>query len=121
MNIFISNLNYRVTEEELRELVSQYGEVVSIKIIIDRDTNRSKGFGFIQMIDKAAGEAVISALDGFSFAEKTLRVAEAPPKEGGSSSVGSFGGGKLNSGSRIRPDLKDLKSRIRPDLKGSDE
>ena len=99
MNIFISNLNYRVTEEELRELVSQYGEVVSIKIIFDRDTNRSKGFGFIQMIDKADGEAVISALDGFSFAEKTLRVAEAPPKEappkeGGSSSVGSFGGGK---------------------------
>ena len=115
MNIFISNLNYRVTEEELRELVSQHGTVVSIQIIMDRDTGRSKGFGFIQMIDKADGEAVISALDGFSFAEKFLRVAEAPPKEGGSSSGGSFGGsssggsfggGKLNSGSRIRPDLK---------------
>jgi RNA recognition motif-containing protein len=99
MNIFISNLNYRVTEEELHELVSQHAEVVSIKIIIDRDTNRSKGFGFIQMIDKAAGEAVISALDGFTFAEKPLRVAEARPKEEGSSSKGSFGGGNRGGGS----------------------
>ena len=104
--VFISNLNYRVTEEELHELVSQHGTVVSIQIIMDRDTGRSKGFGFIHMIDKADGEAVISALDGFSFAEKTLRVEEAPPKQGGSSSVGSFGGGKLNSGSRIRPDTR---------------
>ena len=49
--------------------------------MFDRGTNRSKGFGFIQMIDKAAGEAVISALNGFTFAEKPLRVEEAPPKK----------------------------------------
>lgn len=99
MNIFISNLNYRITEEELHELVSQHAEVVSIKIIIDRDTNRSKGFGYVQMIDKTAGEAVISALNGFHYAEKTLRVEEARTKEEDSSSKGSFGGGKQGGGS----------------------
>ena len=63
MNIFVAKLNYRTTKEELQSVFEQFGEVSSAKIIMDRDTGRSKGYGFIEMSDDDAANAAISALN----------------------------------------------------------
>lgn len=81
MNIYVGNLNYRSSEEDLRTLFSQYGEVVSAKIIKDRETGRSKGFGFIEMTNDDEGEAAIKGLDQFEHQGRNLRVNEARRRE----------------------------------------
>ena len=81
MNIFVSNINYRTQEESLFQLFAEYGEVTSARIITDRETGRSRGFGFVEMANDAEGQAAIEALDGKEFEEKQLRVAVARPKE----------------------------------------
>lgn len=63
MNIFVAKLNYRTTKEELESAFAQYGEVTSAKVIMDRETGRSKGYGFVEMPDAEAGNAAISALN----------------------------------------------------------
>ena len=63
MNIFIAGLNYNMSEAELGELFAEYGEVVSVKIIMDRETGRSKGYGFVEMADDEAGDKAIAALN----------------------------------------------------------
>jgi cold-inducible RNA-binding protein len=77
MNIYAGNLSYDVTEEELREAFAAHGEVASAKIITDRDTGRSKGFGFVEMPDREQAEAAIAALDGQELHGRALRVNEA--------------------------------------------
>lgn len=77
MNIYAGNLSYDLTDEELREAFAAHGEVASAKIIIDRDSGRSKGFGFVEMPDRAQGEAAIAALDGQELRGRALRVNEA--------------------------------------------
>jgi RNA recognition motif-containing protein len=81
MNIYVGNLSYRVDDRELSELFSKFGSVKSAKIINDRETGRSKGFGFIEMETSIAGNEAIEALNGNESEGRTLRVNEAKPRE----------------------------------------
>ena len=81
MNIYVGNLSYRMNDKELEEVFSKFGEVKSAKVIMDRETGKSKGFGFIEMEDSAAGTKAIEALNGNENEGRTLRVNEAKPRE----------------------------------------
>lgn len=76
-NIYVGNLNYDAGDQELEELFAQYGDVNSARIISDRYTNQSKGFGFVEMADTDAADAAISALNGTQWMGRELRVNEA--------------------------------------------
>jgi RNA recognition motif-containing protein len=79
--LYVGNLSYSSTEPVLEDLFGQYGQVVSAKIVIDRETKRSRGFGFVEMEEDDAAEAAISALDGYEFEGRRLRVNEAMERE----------------------------------------
>ena len=81
MQIYVGNISYSTTEESLKNLFSQYGEVESVKIITDRETGRAKGFGFITMNDDAAAQNAIDELNEKEFDGRTLRINEARPRE----------------------------------------
>ncbi|MDR2789886.1 MAG: RNA-binding protein [Campylobacteraceae bacterium] len=81
MNIYVGNLSYKMTEEELEAVFGQYGTVLSAKIVVDRETNRSKGFAFVEMEDNAAANQAISELNNKEFGGRNLRVNEARPRE----------------------------------------
>ena len=78
--LFVGNLPYTTTNEELGEFFAQYGEVISAAVIMDRATGRSKGFGFVEMADDAAADAAIAQADGAEFEGRKLTVSEARPK-----------------------------------------
>ncbi|MFO1417159.1 MAG: RNA-binding protein [Methylotetracoccus sp.] len=80
MNIYVGNLSYQLTSEELREAFESFGEVTSATVIMDRSTGRSKGFGFVEMPDQASGESAVSELDGVSLKGRNIRVNEARPR-----------------------------------------
>jgi RNA recognition motif-containing protein len=80
VNIFIGNLAYSATEQALRQLFESYGAVEKIQIITDRDTGRSKGFGFVEMPDGAAATAAIEGLHGTELEGRALTVNEAKPR-----------------------------------------
>lgn len=92
MNIYVANVPYTVRDQELRELFEQYGEVTSAKIIMDRATNRSRGFGFVEMADDNAGRTAIEGTNGKNFHGRDLVVNEARPRTEGDR--GGFGGGR---------------------------
>ena len=100
MNIYVANIPFKASEQELRVLFEEHGEVSSAKIIMDKVTQRSRGFGFIEMADDAAGRTAIETLNGFDFLGKTLVVNEARPKTDAPRSGGggfrSGGGGGFN-------------------------
>jgi RNA recognition motif-containing protein len=81
MNIYVGNLNYKVTREDLQELFAEYGEVVSVNIITDRETGRSKGFGFVEMADDTEAENAINNLNGTAYGDRDLKVNQAKPRE----------------------------------------
>jgi len=82
MNIYAGNLNYSLSEEDLEKVFGEYGEVVSVKIIRDKYTDQSKGFGFIEMADDAAAQKAIDELNGSEVKGRELRVNQArPPRE----------------------------------------
>jgi len=81
MNIFVGNLSYNTNEEQLRQLFEQYGTVDSARIIMDRETHRSRGFGFVEMPDNSQAQAAIQALEGHDLEGRPLRVNEARPRE----------------------------------------
>jgi len=81
VNIFVGNLAFSATDHDLRQLFEPYGAVDKINVIIDRDTGRSKGFGFVEMPDSAAAKAAIQGLQGTELAGRTLTVNEAKPRE----------------------------------------
>lgn len=81
MNIFIGNLAYTTTEQDLRQLFEPYGAVDKVNIITDRDTGRAKGFGFIEMSESQAAKAAIQGLQGTELGGRTLTVNEAKPRE----------------------------------------
>ena len=81
MNIYVGNLSFRTDDEELREVFSEFGEVSSAKVVMDRETNRSRGFGFVEMASDDEGKAAIEALDGAEVGGRNLRVNEARPRE----------------------------------------
>lgn len=80
MNIYIGNLNYRVREEDLKQVMEEYGVVDSVKIITDRETGKSKGFAFVEMPDNAAAQKAISELNEAEFEGRQMVVKEARPK-----------------------------------------
>lgn len=81
MNIYIANINFRTTEDQLRALFEQYGKVNSVKIVNDRETGRSRGFGFVEMPNEAEGREAISKLNGMEFQQRNLVVNEARPSK----------------------------------------
>jgi RNA recognition motif-containing protein len=80
INIYVGNLSYRATEDEVRELFDQYGNVSAVNLITDRDTGRARGFGFVEM-EREGGNAAIAALEGQDFQGRNLRINEARPRE----------------------------------------
>ncbi len=81
MNIYVGNLSYSLTESELREAFANFGAVSSVKILSDRETGRSRGFGFVEMPNQAEGEAAVANLNGKDVGGRPLRVNEARPRE----------------------------------------
>ena len=81
MNIFISNLNYNTVEQELQALFENYGEVSSVKIVTDRETGRSRGFGFVEMPNDSEGAKAVDGLHQSDYKARTLNVTEAKPRE----------------------------------------
>jgi len=90
MNIYVSNLNFNVGDADLRELFTPYGEVTSAKIINDRETGASRGFGFVEMTDDASAKKAINELNDGSVDGRTISVTEARPKEKSSFSGNAF-------------------------------
>jgi cold-inducible RNA-binding protein len=81
VNIFVGNLAFNATEHDLRQLFEQYGAVEKINVITDRETGRSRGFGFVEMADSREARAAIEGLQGTEFAGRALTVNEAKPRE----------------------------------------
>jgi RNA recognition motif-containing protein len=81
MNIYVSNLSFAVQDEDLRSYFAEYGEVTSAKVIMDKYTNRSRGFGFVEMSDNAAAQKAITELDGAKVDGREIRVNQAKPRE----------------------------------------
>ncbi len=103
MNIYVGNLSWNLTEEDLSNLFAPYGEVVSAKIVTDKfNNNRSKGFGFVEMTNDSEGQAAIAALNGSEVDGRNIVVNESQPKPSGGGGGGfkkrSFGGGGSRGG-----------------------
>lgn len=81
MNIFIAGLSYSINDADLKELFSEYGEIASSKVIMDRQTGRSKGYGFVEMDDNDAAKKAIDELNGAEYDGRTISVSEARPRE----------------------------------------
>src|ERR1700759_315851 len=95
MNIYVSNLSFNVQDEDLQEYFAEYGEVSSAKVIMDKFTNRSRGFAFVEMPDNEAAKKAIQELDGASVDGRTINVSEAKPREERSSGGNKGGGGSF--------------------------
>ena len=80
MNIYVSNISFKATDSDLKELFQQHGEVTSAKIITDKETQRSRGFGFVEMPDNTAARKAMTTVNGSNFQGKNLTVNEARPK-----------------------------------------
>jgi RNA recognition motif-containing protein len=111
MNIYVSNLSFNVEDEDLREFFAEYGEVSSARVIMDKFTNKSRGFGFVEMPDETAAQKAIGELDGGMVEGRAIRVSVAKPREertstggnggnGGGGSRRSFSGSNSGGGSR---------------------
>jgi len=106
MNIYVSNLGFNVKDEDLKEFFTPYGEVTSAKIISDKFTGQSRGFGFVEMSDDEAARKAIAELDQASVEGRSIKVMEARPKEdrparsggGGGNFRGNSGGGGNSGG-----------------------
>ena len=90
MNIYVSNLSFNVQDEDLREFFAEYGEVSSAKIITDKFTNKSRGFGFVEMPDDEAAQKAIAELNGGVVEGRAINVTVAKPKEERSNNKRSF-------------------------------
>jgi RNA recognition motif-containing protein len=102
MKLYVGNLNFKTTGEDLQELFGQVGTVESASVVMDRETGRSRGFGFVEMASKEEGEAAIAQFNGKDFNGRNLNVNEARPREdrggggGGGGGRGGYGGGGGN-------------------------
>ena len=98
MNIYVSNLSFNVQDDDLRGFFEEYGEVTSARVVMDKMTQRSRGFGFVEMSDDTAAQKAISELDGASVEGRNIRVTVAKPREErtGGNSGGGYGGGGGN-------------------------
>jgi CxxC-x17-CxxC domain-containing protein len=97
MNIYVGNLPYSTDDDELRHMFEEFGDVTSAKVIMDRESGRSRGFGFVEMATKEGGAKAIEKLHGSDMGERKLTVNEARPREdrggGGGGGRGGYGGG----------------------------
>ncbi|MEE4287228.1 MAG: RNA-binding protein [Mariniphaga sp.] len=102
MNIYVGNLPYSVVEEDLREIFEEYGEVSSVKIINDKLTGRSKGFGFVEMDDDDEAKKAIEELNNADLSGRNIKVNESRPRSNDSRGGGNRrgGGGGFNRGGR---------------------
>ncbi len=100
MRIYVGNLSYNVTEEELRQEFATFGEVESVSVVTDRNTGRPRGFAFVEMTTKSEGDAAIAAVNGKTLDYRTLVVNEARPRtdSGGGRSFGGGGVGRREGG-----------------------
>ncbi len=81
MNIYVGNLDYTVTEDDLKEAFSEFGEISSVRLVSDKFSGKSKGFGFIEMPDNSEAEAAMNALNESSFKGRDIKVNQAKPRE----------------------------------------
>ena len=81
MNIYITGLNYSINDADLNDLFAEYGEITSAKVIMDRETGRSRGFGFVEMTSDTDGQKAINELNGAEYDQKTISVSDARPRE----------------------------------------
>jgi cold-inducible RNA-binding protein len=104
--LYVGNMPFTTTEEQLRELFGQAGEIESVAIITDRETGRSKGFGFVEMATDEGGEEAIKRFNNFSMGNRNLTVSEARPREerparnNYGNDRGGYGGGRRDDGGR---------------------
>jgi RNA recognition motif-containing protein len=98
MNIYVSNLSFNVQDEDLKDFFAEYGEVTSAKVITDKFTGKSRGFGFVEMNDDEAAKKAIAELDQATVEGRNIRVMEAKPKEEKPARTGGGGGFRSNGG-----------------------
>ena len=94
--LYVGNLPFSTTEEELREIFEQHGPTVSVRVITDRETGRSRGFGFVEFAEEGNAEKALQALNGKDIGGRSLRVNEAQDRQGGGrgGGRGGYGGGR---------------------------
>ena len=100
MNLYISNLSYNISDEDLRLLFADYGEITSAKVIMDRETGRSRGFGFVELSDDELAKKAIEELNQASYDGKVINITEARPREDRGDRGGRFNnnrGGRFNN------------------------
>ncbi|MBN2298515.1 MAG: RNA-binding protein [Deltaproteobacteria bacterium] len=98
MKIYVGNLSYEVTEDDLRMAFEQFGQTESVAIIKDKFSGQSKGFGFVEMASKSEGQAAIEGMNGKELKGRALNVNEARPRPEGRNGRGGFGGGRGGQG-----------------------
>jgi cold-inducible RNA-binding protein len=101
-NIFVGNLDFNTSEDDLRHLFETYGQVDRVSVMTDRDTGRSRGFGFVEMANAEEGEKAIAALNGSKVGGRTVNVNEARPKAERAGGGGRDRGGRGGGGGRNR-------------------
>ncbi|KST69891.1 RNA recognition motif domain-containing protein [Mastigocoleus testarum] len=99
MSIYVGNISYQVTEEDLNSVFAEYGSVKRVHLPTDRETGRMRGFAFVEMSSETEEEAAIEALDGAEWMGRDIKVNKAKPRE---NNRGSFGGGRGNNNFRDR-------------------
>ena len=92
MNLYISNLSYNISDADLRQLFADYGEITSAKVIMDRETGKSRGFAFVEMTSDEEGQKAIDELNGVEYDQKVISVSVARPRAEKPSYGGSHGG-----------------------------
>jgi cold-inducible RNA-binding protein len=97
MKLYVGNLSFNATEDDLQQLFSQVGSIESVSMVTDRDSGRSRGFAFVEMSSKSEGEAAIAKFNGSELDGRSLTVSEAKPRE---NRAGGFGGGRNGGGGR---------------------
>ncbi|MEZ4216180.1 MAG: RNA-binding protein [Myxococcota bacterium] len=98
--IYVGNLPFSATEQDLREVFERHGEIDSVNVIVDRETGRARGFAFVEMADASAASDAIRALDGTEMGGRNLRVNEAEDRRGGGGGGGGGGRGGYRGGDR---------------------
>ncbi|MBK5719989.1 RNA-binding protein [Dysgonomonas sp. Marseille-P4677] len=102
MNIFIAGLSYSINDNDLRDLFTEYGEISSAKVIMDKATGRSKGYGFVELADDAAGQKAIEELNGAEYDGRTISVSEARPRTEGDRPRRNFDNNRGGNGGGFR-------------------